>query len=304
MRRSFLAWVLLVIGQLMGQDMPLSQVLLPENGEWELVVEGYKQTDAACTDVLGNFYFFDVKAGDNILKVSADGKLSVYAKGVENISGMQFGPDGSLYACQGGDYKRVIKLNSDGSLVVLASNIFPNDLVVTCEAWVYVTETKTGKIVSISPDGKVTRFKTSALRPNGISLSTDQSVLVVSDGGGNKVYAYRIETNGDLNFEQAYMTLRTKSAMSPSKGDGMATDVYGRYYVTSEVGIQMYDPTGRMGGVILNPLGTPVNSVVFSGPDLSYMYICAKESIYRRKTKSLGFCFSDSPFKMKVFKDK
>ena len=289
---------------LLAQDMPLSQVLLPEGGEWELVADGYGHTDAACVDAQGNFYFSDVKSGNTINKIDSEGKVSVYAKNAERISGMQFGPANTLYACQGGSFKRIVKFSPKGDLSVLAENIIPNDLVVTHKGWVYVTETKTRKIVVISPEGKVKRFDTQAVRPNGISLSTDQGLLAVSDHGGDKVYAYKIENNGDLSNEQPYMYLRTKSPLAVAKGDGMATDSYCRYYVTSEVGIQMYDPTGRMGGVILNPWGKAVNSIVFAGPEFNYMYICAKDSIYRRKTNSTGLCFFKEPFKRKNFKKK
>ncbi|MCM8524994.1 MAG: SMP-30/gluconolactonase/LRE family protein [Lentisphaeraceae bacterium] len=304
MKKIFTLFTVLCSISLYAQDMPLSQVLLDKGGDWELVTDGYGHTDAACVDAEGNFYFSDVSKGNTINKIGPDGKVTVYAKEAERISGMQFGPNGILYACQGGSYKRIVKFDTEGKLSVLAENIIPNDLVVTHNGWVYVTETRTQKIVAISPAGKVKRFKTRAVRPNGISLSTDQSLLAVSDHGGDKVYAYRIEENGDLTFEHPYMYLRTKTPMAVAKGDGMATDAYCRYYVTSDVGIQMYDPTGRMGGVILNPWGKAVNSVVFAGPEFNYMYICAKDAIYRRKTNSTGLCFFKEPFKRKQFKKK
>ena len=145
--------------QLSAQDMPLSQVLPETGGQWELVTEGYGHTDAACVDADGNFYFSDVKSGNTINKIDASGKVSVYAKDAERISGMQFGPNGILYACQGGSFKRIVKFDKEGKLSVLAENITPNDLVVTSTGWVYVTETKTRKIVAISPEGKVKRYE-------------------------------------------------------------------------------------------------------------------------------------------------
>lgn len=75
----------------------------------------------------------------------------------------------------------------------------------------------------------------------------------------------------------------------------MATDTAGRYYVTSAVGLQMFDPTGRMGGVILAPQSKPLVSVEFSGPDLSYLYVCCGDKIYRRKTKSHGMLSFQKP---------
>ena len=75
----------------------------------------------------------------------------------------------------------------------------------------------------------------------------------------------------------------------------MTTDAAGRYYVTSAVGIQMFDPTGRMGGVIAAPSDKPIVSVEFAGPDLAYLYVAAGDEIYRRKTKTRGVLSFKSP---------
>ncbi|MCM8536662.1 MAG: SMP-30/gluconolactonase/LRE family protein [Lentisphaeraceae bacterium] len=300
MFKQLIPFLLLTLS-MAAQDMPLTQVLLPNEG-WEKVAEGYGHTDAAAVDAEGNFYFADVAKGTEIFKVSHNGEISTYAKGLEKISGMQFGPDGKLYCCQAGKVRQVISVDKTGSVKVLAKDVQPNDLVVTANGWIYVTETKTASIIIISPEGKFTRHKTKMVRPNGITLSVGQSFLNVSDHGSDKVWSYSINKDGSLSNEQSYMYLRTKAPMQVSKGDGMATDAYNRYYVTSEIGIQMYDPTGRMGGVILNPLGKPVNSIEFAGPELAYMYICGKDVIYRRKTKSKGIIPFNKPVAVLKFK--
>ena len=71
----------------------------------------------------------------------------------------------------------------------------------------------------------------------------------------------------------------------------MTSHVHRRYYVTSAQGLQMFDPTGRMGGVILKPQNKPLVSVSFAGPNLSYLYVCCGDKIYRRKARSKGVLF-------------
>lgn len=276
---------------LLAQDMPLTQVLI-DGENWQLISKGHKITDAATKDADGNFYFTDVIEGKTINKVDVTGKVSIFIKDIERISGMQFGPNGKLYCTQiGAKYGRVIAFDKAGKMSVIAKDLKPNDLVVTRKGWIYITETPKKAITSISPDGIVTRLVTPIVRPNGITLSPDQGTLAVSDHGGDKVWAFRIEEDGSLKYGQAYMTMRTRGHMKAARGDGMATDTHNRYYVTSEMGLQMYDPTGRMGGVILSPPGKKINSVTFAGPGLSYLYVCAGDSIYRRKTKSKGILF-------------
>ncbi|MFT5466297.1 MAG: gluconolactonase [Verrucomicrobiales bacterium] len=278
-----------------AQDMPLSQVLIDGEG-WEIVSEGHDFTDACASDAEGNFYFTDVKGGPGIYKVDTDGKVSVWIDNLPGLSGIQFGPDGRIYACQG-KLQRVISIApGEKEPKVLLENVRPNDLVVTADGGIYFTHTGPQKIEYISPDGKHrTVHEGDIVRPNGITLSPDQGTLIVSDHGGKHVWAFRIEEDGSLSHPSPWMTVRTASPDSEvSRGDGSATDAYGRFYVTTEVGIHMYDPTGRLGGVIANPQPQVV-SCEFGGPNLEYLYVAGADKIFRRKTKSKGVLFQDGP---------
>jgi len=84
------------------------------------------------------------------------------------------------------------------------------------------------------------------------------------------------------------MELRTPTGRAESAGDGMTTDTAGRYYVTLAVGIQMFDSTGRLGGVIARPQNKGTVSVAFAGPGLEYLYACSSDKVYRRKLKAQG----------------
>ena len=292
---SFGAWMLMLAGvRSLAQDMPLSDVLI--DGEpWRVVAEGYAFTDGAATDAYGGFYFADVRKGETINKIAVDGELSVFAEQATRISGMQFGPDGRLYACQGGKPGRIVAFDQTGEMSVVASSVQPNDLVVTAKGGIYFTETRKSQITYIAPGKQPKKAATGPLRPNGIALSPDQETLAVSDYGGLNVWVWRIASNGKLEFSQPYMTMRLPAPGLPSQGDGMATDAAGRYYVASAVGLQMFDTTGRMGGVILSPPATPMVSVEFSGPGLSYLYVCCGDKIYRRKTKSQAVLYFGKP---------
>ena len=126
------------------------------------------------------------------------------------------------------------------------------------------------------------------------SRHTDTPVTAAAKSGFSTATAYRIEADGSLGFEMPYITMRTPGPPGSgqiAKGDGMASDVKNRYYVTSAEGLQMFDPTGRMGGVIAKPQNKPLVSVSFAGKDLSYLYVCCGDKVYRRKTKSKGVLF-------------
>lgn len=297
MMRAIVIFLLLLgwAGGVLAQDMPLSQVLIDGEG-WQAVSEGHGFTDGVCSDAEGNVYFSDVRSGQVIYKVDLDGKVSEFIKDAAGISGLQWAADGKLYACVARG-RMVVRFDKEGKMEILAKEVRPNDLVVTHDGNVYFTQTPEKEIRRIDPSGKMTVVsKDVVTKPNGITLSADQGTLAVSDYGGKYVWTFRIEKDGSLSYPQNYMMMRTPhSNPEVAKGDGMATDADGRYYVTSAEGLQMYDPTGRMGGVIAKPQNAGLVSATFAGPGLSYLYVACGDKIYRRKTKTKGVLFFQQP---------
>ena len=69
----------------------------------------------------------------------------------------------------------------------------------------------------------------------------------------------------------------------------MTSDTLGRYYVTSAVGLQVFDPTGRLCGVLTKPQpDKPLTSCVLSGPNREYLYVTNGDKIFRRKVQAVG----------------
>jgi enterochelin esterase family protein len=126
-------------------------------------------------------------------------------------------------------------------------------------------------------------------KPNGIGLSQDGKFLFVSEYGGTNVWSFMVNPDGTLWAGERYMDLRAPVNRPESGGDGMAVDAEGRAFVTSYVGIQVFDATGRLGGVIVKPSEKGCVSVAFAGPDHSWLYACASDKVFRRKTLTKGF---------------
>lgn len=283
-------------GDLRG-DMTLLKLLIPGES-WQVVAENLGFADAPCTDAAGNFYFSDMKA-PAVYKLNAqDGTRSELAK--ESVSGLEFGPDGLLYGCQGAK-SRVISIDpKSGAVKELAANVAPNDLAVTSDGFVLITETKHSRVTRIDTrTGEVAVAASGVLRPNGIALSGDGGTLAVSDAGGENVWTFRVNAGGVLDAQMPSMTMRLmidpkgefKFNEPPpyqvaSRGDGSAVDKSGRYYVTSAVGVQVYDPTGRQCGVLPKPIeAQPLTSCVLAGANHEYLYVTNGNTVFRRKLK-------------------
>ena len=281
--------------QNLAGDEALSKVLI-DGEDWQLVAEGFGFTDGACADADGNFYFMDLGKGTAIQKVSLDGKLTDFIKDAPKCSGLKFGPDGRLYACTQGPKKQLVAIEvPSGTITVLADNVQPNDLVVSHKGYAYFTETGKGQVTIVDTKGNVRVGATGINAPNGITLSPDQGTLAVSEYRGTNVWVYRVNADGSLDAGARYMDLRTPVGKADSGGDGSTTDAMGRYYVTSHLGIQVFDSTGRMGGIIAKPTSKGCVSVAFAGPGHEYLYACAADKIFRRKTRAKGVLFFKEP---------
>lgn len=274
--------------------------ILPQEGGWELVGEGYGFTDAACADAEGNFYFSDLPKA-TLYKVSASGKPEIWYQGNPKISGMKFGPDGRLYCASQGDLdakgnvpKKIVAIDPQTKTVsVIGTDVTPNDLVVSKAGWIYFTDTAAGAVVRCATTANnLPRPQVVAggiVKPNGIGLTPDGKFLIVSEYGGTNVWSYVVKEDGSLTAGERLMELRAPVGKPDSGGDGMTVDAAGRPFVTSHLGIQMFDATGRLGGVIARPSDKGCVSVALAGPDKSWLYACASDKIYRRKTLTKGF---------------
>jgi enterochelin esterase family protein len=310
----------------LGGDMTLHRLLIEGEG-WQPVVEGLAFCDGPMSDAAGSFYFSDMKGdGAGIYRISPDGKKTKLSG--EGVSGLKFGPDGRLYACQGSK-KRLIAIDlKSGAIDELATDVQPNDLVVSTKGHIYFThtgkkeivfvdaKTKEKRVVDTQPTatidasilaggvdrtGKITA--TGGINaPNGITLSPDQGTLAVSDYRGANVWTFRVNADGKLDAKMPYMTMRLpidpkgefKQAEPPpynpaSGGDGMCSDEQGRYYVATTLGVQVFDPTGRLCGVLTRPQpDKPLTSCALSGEGRSYLYVTNGDKIFRRKVQATG----------------
>jgi len=208
------------------------------------------------------------------------------------------GPDGWLYACQGSK-KRVIAINPvDGAVREVTTGVQPNDLVITKEGYIYVTETGSQQITFIdSNTGAVWSADHGIMAPNGIALSPDGGTLAVSEYKGQYVWVFRLEPDGTLSAKSPYMTLRLPldpkgefkpteppPTLSAARGDGMCTDWRGRFYVTSALGVQIFDPTGRLCGVLDKPQpSAPLTNCALAGSQHDTLFVTNGDKVLSRK---------------------
>lgn len=285
---------LLILGLLAtttcAQDTSLHDYLI-EGEPWQEAASGFAFTDGLCCDKDGNLFFTDVKLGKGIYKIdTATGKTGLFLDSLPGISGLQIGPDGRFYACHNKE-QRIIAITMKGEVEVLLTGVKCNDLVVSKNGNLYFTETPTLSVHLITRDKKHIVADTGHVqKPNGITISPDERTLVVSEHGGKHVWAWRIEDDGTLTGGAPFMTMWLPLGKDIAAGDGAATESNGRYFVTTELGVQIFDPAGRLSGIIAKPEPqSKVVSVEFAGKNHDILHIAAGGKVFRRKLKVKGY---------------
>lgn len=273
-------------------DEALNKVLAGGGTEapWELVGDQFGFTDGACGDAQGNFYFSDLPKG-LIYRVAVGAtQAKPWLTNGPKISGLKFGPDGQFYAATQGESPKIVAIDPASQAIRdVATGVKPNDLIVSKAGWIYFTDTGAGQVQAVPIAAKsLSRPRTVAggiTSPNGIALSPKQDFLYVSEYGGTNVWSFAIAADGSLSAGERSMTLVVPPGKKDSGGDGSTVDALGRLYVTSHAGVQMFDWSGRLGGVIAKPRPDKgVYSCVFAGPGNAYLYVCGGDAVHRRKT--------------------
>jgi gluconolactonase len=264
-----------------------------------LVREGFIFTEGPVSAKDGTLYFSDLRSS-LIYDLNKDGSITIAFRETNGANGLAFAPNGELLAA-GGDGKTISQI-LDGHLKVICSRgiegsslMAPNDLIVDRNGGVYFTDPGPRPLV---PERKAYVYylpphvnvpiliNDDITRPNGITLTNDGKTLLVDDTVGDTVFAFTVHPDGTASEKRVFARLRNLVPGKESGADGMAIDDRDRLYVTSISGVQVFDRNGTYLGTISVPR-QPTN-VAFSGPNKSWLYVTAREGLYRIKTRTQG----------------
>lgn len=122
-------------------------------------------------------------------------------------------------------------------------------------------------------------------KPNGLAFSPDGSTLYVSDTAPAKLYAYRLDAEGNAARE------RTVFDFSPGRGiDGMEVDqngvIYGAAGEGELSGIYAISPAGELLEFI--PVPETATNCAFGGAGGRTLFITAGISLYRIRVRAPG----------------
>lgn len=276
---------------------------------WELVAGPETITEGPAWDGTGLFYT-SIRHNEIRRFDPATGEVRTVHRDSGGANGLAFGPDGALYACEGGG-RAITRYAADGSKTVLVERFegarlnSPNDLVIDSEGRIWFTDPRYGEdhsdrelnhdsVYRIAPttDGflpwPIQRLTTDTTRPNGLLLSADERTLYVAQsdyaaGAARQLRAYPVASDGSLG------TPRVLHDFDEARGiDGMCLDVSGAIVATC--GWEVSGPGSRIAvfapdGSVLEehpvPAGRPSNCA-FGGSELGELYVTTLDGhLYR-----------------------
>ncbi|MBL9131386.1 MAG: SMP-30/gluconolactonase/LRE family protein [Verrucomicrobiaceae bacterium] len=267
----------------------------------------------------GSVFFTEI-VNQRIMRLDADGKLTVFRENSNVANGLLFDPEGRLIACEGATFQRPgVKVSGiprvtrtdmkTGKIEVLADGFEgkpltgPNDVTIDSKGRLYFTELSGAAVYRIDAPGKITRILAApdVQNPNGIQISPDDRTLYLveanqAQGGARLIRAYDLQADGSVT------NMRVHFDFAPGRSaDGMSIDSQGNLWAaaglnrtrgTSETldtkcGVHVISPHGKRIRFIPIVEDTITNTA-FGGADMKTLYITAGKNLYQVRTDIAG----------------
>lgn len=304
-RCGWLAVAIAVSSLAMGSALAAEKISgIGPAGEVKKVHGGFQFTEGPTVDREGNLYFSDVQ-GDKLYKIDAKGELSTLLDPSHHTNGLMVNSAGKVVACEMDG--RLVEVDPKTKEVKSLADGYegkrfnaPNDLVIDKTGGIYFTDPHFRAPMPLpqgvrafyyrAADGKVTRLGVVESAPNGIILSPDEKTLYVIPSGQAEMLAYPVEAPGKIGAQRVFCSLKQAAGKTTGGGDGLAIDVKGNLYITSALGVQVFDPQGKLLGIIEFP-EQPANCD-FGGKDNKTLYATARTSVYAVPMEVAGHVFA------------
>lgn len=260
------------------------------------VATGYQFTEGPIWHRDGYLLFSDIPANRIMRWTEADG-ATVYREPSGQSNGLTFDRQGRLLAAEHAG-RRVSRTLADGTVESVAERFrgrrlhSPNDLVEHSSGAIYFTDPPYGGnpaeldqfgVYRVEPGGEVTLLAGDFQRPNGLAFSPDESTLYVDDTARHHIRAFTVGDDDTLRGGRVFAEM---DGTRNGAADGMKLDAGGRVYCTGPGGCYVYEPDGRLLGLLVLP-EVPANCA-WGDDDRQSLYLTARTSVYRVRLKVKG----------------
>ncbi len=272
-----------------GPSAPRAQdFLLPGEG-WQLAAEGFKNARGPACNATGEIFFADAAQLNQIHRISADGKVSVFLKETDHANSLSFGKDGLLYTTSN-ESGKVVVYDPSGHGQVVVDQLFGNSIAALPNGGLYVTSdgakgTHEGGSVWFVKDGKKTIVDSGLKSATGLTYRPDQWLLQVADGNSKWAYSYQMNDDGTLINKEPYFWFHVADHDDDAGTQSLCYSKEGQMFAATRMGIQVSADDGPTQVILPLPDRTRPLGVCMGGPDQDTLYAFTGEKIWKRKVK-------------------
>ncbi|OWK41759.1 SMP-30/gluconolactonase/LRE family protein [Fimbriiglobus ruber] len=135
----------------------------------------------------------------------------------------------------------------------------------------------------VTPPSVVAKPTVAALNPAG-------TTWYVGSAEGRYVWAFQADKDGQINPASGdrYARLWVHKGQKDQPVSGLTFDTRGCIYAATPAGIQAFDPTGRLCGVIALPAPGQTGELTWTGDARDHLTVRVGDTWYVRKLKATG----------------
>lgn len=256
-----------------SQNVILHEVLDPDSA-WQWVSDAGETGDHLVVNPRGEVFFSD-RAAKRVRKLSANGAIADAAE-LAGKTVFAFGADGRVVASPG--------INAAGFIVTATGNV-------------YATESATGNVWLIKPDGSKILLDSGLNGPTGMALTPDNRWLAVMESRTHWGYSYRVQSDGTVDAKQRFYWAHVPDWADDSGAGDACMDRDGHFYAATRMGVQIFDRNGRSRGILPLPAGE-ATSVCLGGARFDTLFVTSGGKLYQRHVKAVGAPAFEPPIKL------
>jgi len=267
--------------------------------------DGFEFTEGPlwCPD--GTILFQDIRA-ERTYRLERNGSVHLLRDRTGAANGQTFAPGGRIAFCEQNG-RRISWMNPDGSGVETIAETWsgqrlnsPNDIVARSDGLLFFTDPPYG----VDPAKRTLHFQgVYALdvrsgvpaepqlliddfeKPNGLAFSPDEGTLFVCDTARYEVRAFGIASTGSVTPGSGRLFARLDPDQ-PGGPDGLKIDREGRLYVAVAQGIWVFEPDGKLLGILAVPK-RPSN-LAWCEADARSLFMTVVDGVHQVRLKVAG----------------
>ena len=288
------------------RDAGLSGLI--EGPEMECLARGFKFTEGPLWLPNDTLLFQDNKA-ERTYYIETDRAVHLLREHTGAANGQTFGPDYRIVFCEQNG-RRVSRMNPDGTGVHSLAESWsgkrlnsPNDIACRSDGIAYFTDPPYG----VKPADRELHFQgvfsldlreaaeqgglepqlllDDFEKPNGLAFSPDERILYICDTARYHIRAFDVEPAGTLRAGSGRVFARMDPE-TPGGPDGVKVDRDGRVYAAVAQGVWVYEPDGRLLGILAVP-ARPAN-LAWCDVDARGLAMTAVDAVYHVRMRIEG----------------